>query len=1176
MKMNSHIRKIAPLVLLVLLMLPAMVPDASAAADALTATTVKFKLSKYGTTISSKVGDSLVANKITLTSENITFWNFGLKNETYRTGAASQLFSVDNSNLRLDNFEEDWENFYLESLAGKTATLVIISPGGRSPSKPWFIKENGAELQEKGSLDALKGADNGWYFDIISENICIKTSATASVEVWWYLWYHLIESWTGNVVSAFTGSGSGTAEDPYIITNVNQLQEMNNHKTAYYALGNDIDASATRTWNDNGTGGYYGFLPIGTSSTTFTGGLDGRRYKIYNLYINRPATINIGLFGYVGSGGTVENVGLENENINGSWAVGGLVGYNNYGTVSKCYSTGSVKGVTAGDVGGLVGLNRGTVSNSYSTGSVSGTFYIGGLVGWNYGTVSKCYSTGSVSGSTYVGGLVGRNSSGTITNSFWDNETSGTKTSAGGTWKTTENMKDVRTFTDNTWSENLTSPWDFVGNPPYDENNEDIWNIHPAVNNGYPFLTGLLSIPEWRQIETWTGTVTTTAAWQLIESWTGTVSAPAQWNLIETWTGTVSAPAAWQLVETWTGTVNAPTVPPPPPPADFSISVYPTSGEVVQGGSTTATVTVAPSGGYGYTVSLTASGRPSGVVITLLPNSGAPSFTSTMAINVSRSAPAGTYTITITGTGADGKVHSTIYTLKIATVPLTIPVSAVNAISPYWQTSVPFAITATASDIDGYVTNVTLWYRYSTDNLSWENWVLFMVDNSEPWSWSFAASRGDGYYEFYSIAWDNDNNEEPVKFQAEARCGVDRAAPPAPRLISPADGTKTRDTTPTFDWSDATDLSGITYEFKIEAYGSLVMIKTCISSSYAIEANEALPESIYHWYARAVDGAGNFSDWSEARSFTIELVPPITVKLGTISANVPQVADFTQYNIFVIKVTITTLRDVRDAEVSIKESIGKPAWVSEPSGIMYTVYATITTNIAPSDIGSVIVLFQLPKLWITQNGVDDGTIKLLKTGSDWHTLSTTRIEADENYAYFEAATSGFSLFVATGEKASPLPPPSGLPLLPLVILSIIAVGIGGLIAYRLMRPSRYFTILRRLERAVVRPRKRQIGERVRPPAMVHRRVSRADRVALRRLERIMHERERRPRELEVELPVRVRKRAIMADRVALRRLEHIMRERKKKWARETRKKLVKRKVKQKKSTKGRKKLRPKQ
>jgi len=49
---------------------------------------------------------------------------------------------------------------------------------------------------------------------------------------------------------SFSGNGSGTEEDPYQITNVHELQEMNDDLSAYYILMNDIDASETREWKD--------------------------------------------------------------------------------------------------------------------------------------------------------------------------------------------------------------------------------------------------------------------------------------------------------------------------------------------------------------------------------------------------------------------------------------------------------------------------------------------------------------------------------------------------------------------------------------------------------------------------------------------------------------------------------------------------------------------------------------------------------------------------------------------------------------------------------------------------------------------------------------------------------------------------------------------------------------
>ena len=159
-----------------------------------------------------------------------------------------------------------------------------------------------------------------------------------------------------------------------------------------------------------------GWNPIGTrdpsqpnlTGTEFNTTFEGNSYTIDHLYINRPSTDYIGLFGSAQSSSRIRNIGLRNVSVSGHSQVGGLVGDNN-GTISQSHSTGSVSG-TYSLVGGLVGYNyNGTISQSHSTGSVSGTESVGGLVGRNYGTISQSYATGSVTGNYYVGGLVGEN-----------------------------------------------------------------------------------------------------------------------------------------------------------------------------------------------------------------------------------------------------------------------------------------------------------------------------------------------------------------------------------------------------------------------------------------------------------------------------------------------------------------------------------------------------------------------------------------------------------------------------------------------------------------------------------------------------------------------------------------------------------------------------------------------
>jgi len=267
---------------------------------------------------------------------------------------------------------------------------------------------------------------------------------------------------------AVAPSGSGTSDSPYLIATLNNLYWLTQNTSfwnKYFKQTADIDASSTSSWNAGA-----GFSPIGNSTIQFTGTYDGNGHIIDGLYINRNSTTRIGLFGSTW-GAEIKNIGLVNVQIVGLFAVGGIVGYN-YGssTVSNSYSTGSVNGNNS--VGGLVGYNYSgsSVSNSYSRASVNGGIFAGGLVGYSDNdTVNNSYSTGSVNGSGNIGGLQGGSNSSTVNNSLWDTQTSGQSTSAGGSGKTTAQMKSAGTFVDAGWS-------------------SSVWFMDSNVNTGYPYL----------------------------------------------------------------------------------------------------------------------------------------------------------------------------------------------------------------------------------------------------------------------------------------------------------------------------------------------------------------------------------------------------------------------------------------------------------------------------------------------------------------------------------------------------------------------------------------------------------------------------------------------------------------------------------------------------------------
>jgi The GLUG motif len=153
----------------------------------------------------------------------------------------------------------------------------------------------------------------------------------------------------------------------------------------------------------------------------------------------------------------------------GSRGVGGLVGNYSYGSITRSFATAPVTGDEGiRDLGGLVGRIEygGTIADCYATGDVRGAAearYLGGLIGYqdHGGSSDTCYAVGQVcggEGSKYLGGLIGRFvggwSDGITTACFWDVQTSGLGTSAGGKGLTTSQLMDLEFLGLNGWGGN--------------------------------------------------------------------------------------------------------------------------------------------------------------------------------------------------------------------------------------------------------------------------------------------------------------------------------------------------------------------------------------------------------------------------------------------------------------------------------------------------------------------------------------------------------------------------------------------------------------------------------------------------------------------------------------------------------------------------------------------------
>lgn len=329
--------------------------------------------------------------------------------------------------------------------------------------------------------------------------------------------------------------GDGSAANPYLIGDVYGLQGINTVRnpggspdlSLNYRLANDVDASGTRQWTNGSS--TIGFTSIGGSVPdlpSFSGTFDGQGHTISGLFINRPSSREVGLFGELA--GTVQNLSLTGVDITGGSTVGSVAG-RNFGSISHVVASGTVAGnqsvgglvgdnsppessvppvptinqssanvtVQAGAganaVGGLVGYNTGVVSLAYATGAITtgtGSTSVGGLVGENFGgAISQTYATTAMSGAPpQFGGLVGFFFSGTLKSSFWDVTTTGqaqaigssaSATTATATGLTTAQFQDPGTFVPLARSQG----WSFESNwaPPSPGFYPELYSIAPVI-----------------------------------------------------------------------------------------------------------------------------------------------------------------------------------------------------------------------------------------------------------------------------------------------------------------------------------------------------------------------------------------------------------------------------------------------------------------------------------------------------------------------------------------------------------------------------------------------------------------------------------------------------------------------------------------------------------------------
>lgn len=245
----------------------------------------------------------------------------------------------------------------------------------------------------------------------------------------------------------FSGSGSGTQSDPYLIFNpvqLNQIQNFCGQEGVYFKLMSDIDVAEFLT-DENPT---QGWMPIGTAAQPFQGVFDGNNHTVSGLFINRTSDYT----GFFGSaiGATVKNITLEFTSVAGGSNTGALAGLLKQGSATNCQVALSQTISGTGNVGGFIGHLMGSTVNSCSIQAASlsttgqnaggfagavdagtitscsaeltevagrGSYYYGGFAGlvmYN-ATLNQISAKTNLKGTNHIGGLVGWLDNSTIT-----------------------------------------------------------------------------------------------------------------------------------------------------------------------------------------------------------------------------------------------------------------------------------------------------------------------------------------------------------------------------------------------------------------------------------------------------------------------------------------------------------------------------------------------------------------------------------------------------------------------------------------------------------------------------------------------------------------------------------------------------------------------------------------
>jgi len=264
--------------------------------------------------------------------------------------------------------------------------------------------------------------------------------------------------------------------------------------------------------------------------------------------------------------------------------------------------------------------------------------------------------------------------------------------------------------------------------------------------------------------------------------------------------------------------------------------------------------------------------------------------------------------------------------------------------------------------------------------------------------------------------------------------------------VTPSDGSSTSNLRPEIK-AEYSDSGGIdTSSVKLTFNGVDVTSGSTVTASYvSYTPTEDLTYATYSATVEISDITGNSN--SKTWTFTVESGTQQTTQIiDEIPVGGTETWENTQEDSKIEQISLTAANKLEKVQLSVTTQGSKPSTVTEsPTQTVY-LYLVIETNKTASDISEAAIGFKIDQAWFTQNSIDKDTVKLLRYVDDtWTELATTKSNEDNDYVYYSATTTGFSVFAIVGTPIIE-EPGEGLPIwIYIMIVVVIIILIIGML-----------------------------------------------------------------------------------------------------------------------------------